>query len=290
MIIVTGATGHFGSQVVEHLLQRIPAEQIGVSVRAPEAAAGLAARGVRVRHGDFSDPSTLDAAFEGATQVLVVSIDKLGDEGVAASVAAVDAAYRAGADRVLYTSHQAASPDSEFAPARDHAAVEAHLATLGRPYTSLRNGYYAESLIEYHLRATAGSGEIAVPADGPVAWTSRADLAEAAAALLTAAAPIDGPTPALTASEAVDLRTVAEMLSEGAGRRVTRVVVSDDEFLQGLIDGGVPEPFAQLFMGTYLAARGGEFATIDPTLEQLLGRPPRRIRDALRAAAQEWVA
>jgi NAD(P)H dehydrogenase (quinone) len=150
MIIVTGATGHLGSQVVDRLLERVPPDRIGVSVRDPGRAQALAARRIRVRHGDFSHPATLQAAFEGASQVLVISVDKLGEEGVAESIAAVDVAYRAGAGRVLYTSHQAASPDSLFAPARDHAAVEAHLEQLGLPFTSLRNGYYSSSLL-FHL-------------------------------------------------------------------------------------------------------------------------------------------
>ena len=55
MIIVTGANGQLGRAIVEQLLGRIPAEQIGVSVRDPEKAQGLAERGVRVRQGDFAE-------------------------------------------------------------------------------------------------------------------------------------------------------------------------------------------------------------------------------------------
>jgi len=59
MIIVTGATGKLGRAVVERLLDRLPAEQIGVSVREPEKAGALAQRGVRVRRGDFGDAGGL---------------------------------------------------------------------------------------------------------------------------------------------------------------------------------------------------------------------------------------
>ena len=136
MIVVTGATGRLGSQIIEHLLERIPAEQVGVSVRETAKAAGLAERGVRVRHGDFADPATLEAA----SQVLIVSVDALGELAVAQHRAAVDAAQRAGAQRILYTSHQAASPASLFEPARDHAATEAHLAASAAASTALRDG------------------------------------------------------------------------------------------------------------------------------------------------------
>jgi NAD(P)H dehydrogenase (quinone) len=76
MIVITGATGKLGSQIVNQLLER--AQRVGVSVRDPERAAGLASRGVRVRRDDFAEPASLADAFEGATQVLVISASDTG--------------------------------------------------------------------------------------------------------------------------------------------------------------------------------------------------------------------
>ncbi len=280
MIIVTGATGQLGRGIVEQLLTRVPADQVGVSVRNIDRARDLIARGVRVRRGDFVEPATLTDAFEGASQVLVVSVDTLGEPGVAQSTTAIDAAHRAGARRVLYTSHQAAHPDSLFAPARDHAAVEAHLEQSGRPFTSLRNGYYTASLV-FHIGGAAQTGELVAPADGPVSWTTRADLAEGAAAILADEGRFDGPTPPLTATDAVDLRDVAAVLSEVTGHTVRRVTVDDEEFVAGLVDQGTPEPLARMFLDGFHARRRGEFAVTDPTLERLIGHPPTAIRDVL---------
>ncbi len=278
MIIVTGATGQLGRGIVQQLLARVSVNQVGVSVREPNRAADLADRDVSVRRGDFSDPSTLGAAFEGASQVLVVSTDTLAERGVAQAKAAIDGAYRAGAHRVLYTSHQAANPESLFAPTLDHAAVEAHLASRGRPYTSLRNGYYMTSL-QFHIADAAQSGELVAPADGPVSWTARDDLAEAAAAILLGEGRFDGPTPALTAGETVDLDDVATTLSERSGRAVRRIVVDDDDFVARLVENGTPEPYARLFLGSFQAARRGEFNVTDPTLERLIERSPTTVRD-----------
>lgn len=286
MIIITGATGQLGSQIVERLLERVSGDQVGVSVRDTDRARDLAARGVRIRRGDFADPGTLEAAFEGASQVLVISVDVLGEQGVAQSTTAIDAAYRAGADRVLYTSHQAAHPDSFFAPARDHAAVEAYLEEYGRPFTSLRNGYYATTSLRFHIGDAAQTGELVAPADGPVSWTAPADLAEAAAAILAGDGRFDGLTPPLTAADAVDLQDVAAVLSEVSGRTVRRVVVDDEEYVARLIDHGTPEPFARLFLGSFHASRRGEFAVTDPTLGTLLGREPQPIRAAFQATVE----
>lgn len=64
-ILVTGATGKLGSRVVDTLLKTVPASQLAVSVRNPEKAEGLRARGVDVRLGDFDRPETLQTAFAG---------------------------------------------------------------------------------------------------------------------------------------------------------------------------------------------------------------------------------
>jgi uncharacterized protein YbjT (DUF2867 family) len=271
MIVITGASGKLGSLIVDRLLERVPAEQVGVSVRDPARADGLAARGVRVRQGDFAEPATLDAAFEGATQVLIVSVNAIGPEKVAQHTGAVDAAYAAGAKRVLYTSHQGAGAASLFSPMVDHAATEEYLSGLGTPFTSLRNGYYADTIPVLFGQALE-TGELVAPADGPVSWTAHADLASAAARILTDGG-FDGPTPPLTAADVFDLEQVARVLGDVSGRRVRRVVVDDEQWQADMVARGVPEGRATLLLGMFLASRRGEFAATDPALEALLGRP-----------------
>lgn len=283
MIVVTGATGPLGRAVVQHLLQRVPADQVGASVRDPAKAADLAARGVRVRRGDFAEPETLAAAFAGAAQVLVVSVDQLGAAARRLHRAAITAARAAGARRVLYTSHMGARADSPFAPARDHAAAEAVLAAGGAPFTALRHGFYAESalhLIGHGLEA----GEIRAPEDGPVSWTARADLAAADAILLAEEGRLGGVTPPLTAPEAFTMTDLAAIASELTGREIRRVTLSDDTWREEMIAHGTPAPVAEMLLGMYQAARRGDFAAVDPTLEALLGRRPQTMRDVLAAA------
>ncbi|MBI0383735.1 NAD(P)H-binding protein, partial [Streptomyces albiflaviniger] len=148
VIIVTGANGQLGRMVAERLLEAVPAEEIGVSVRDVAAARDLGARGVRVRRGDFADPDTLPHAFEGASKVLIVSTSTTGEAAVRGHRTAVAAAAAAGAERILYTSHMGASPSSPFAPMPDHAATEEALRQSGVPFTSLRNGFYVSSAVQ----------------------------------------------------------------------------------------------------------------------------------------------
>lgn len=273
MIIVTGANGRLGRLVVERLLTRVPAEHIGVSVREPGKAEELAERGVRVRRGRFDDPVSLADAFEHATQVLIVSIDAMGESAVAQHRAAIAAAAAAGARRILYTSHMGASHASRFQACRDHAATEDALRASGVPFTALRNGFYASSAIQF-LGHAAASGRIALPADGPVSWTAHADLAEAAAMILAEEGRFDGPTPPLTADRAYDFAAMAPMLERITGRAITRITVPDESFRDTLAGNGVPEDMADALLGVFTASRAGEFSVVAPALADLLGRTP----------------
>lgn len=284
MIIVTGATGRLGSQIVDRLLERVPAHTVGVSVRDVAKATDLADRGVRVRAGDFTEPGSLEHAFEGADQVLVVSAAIRGDGAASANRAALDAARDAGAARILYTSHQAASKDSLFPAQVAHAETEEHLATLGVPFTALRNGFYAGALA-FFLGDALTTGRLEAPADGPVSWTTHADLAEAAASALSQPGLLDGVTAPLTAREMLDLDAVTGQLAGLTGRTLTRVVVDDDEWKAAAVARGMPAAAADFTLGMYRAARRGEFAVTDPALESILGRRPASVRSMLEQIA-----
>ncbi len=282
MIIVTGASGQLGRAIVERLLERIPAEQIGVSVRDPEKVQDLKERGVRVRHGDFEDPASLTQSFEGMTQLLLVSSNasSRGGDPVAQHRTAIAAALAAGAERIVYTSHMAASFTSAFPPMRDHAATEEMLRQSGLAWTALRNGFYTSSGLML-MGDALKTGVIEAPADGKVSWTAHDDLAEAAAVILTSPVQFEGPTPPLTAAEALDLSDIAEIASALQAQPVRREVITDDAQREKMVARGLPAPVLAITRGLYLASRNGEFAAVDPTLERLMGHPTTPLQDVL---------
>lgn len=282
MIVVTGATGNFGRQVVEGLLAELPAHRIGVSTRDPSKAEDLKQRGVRVSRGDFGEPAGLREAFDGAEQVLIVSGTAMGADGVQQHGNAIQAAKEAGAKRILYTSHQGKGAASIFVPTKqNHVPTDALLAECGVPYISLQNGFYAESAL-YQLRGLRETGRLALPDDGRVSWTARADLAEAAVAVLLKPGLLaDGPSPALTGSEMFDFRDIAQLASQILEKPLTRDVVTDEEYTATLVQSGMPEVYTGLLLSLFTAARAGEFSVVDPTLERLLGRKPTTMRQVL---------
>ena len=131
-------------------------------------------------------------------------------------------------------------------------------------FTALRYGFYAATALQL-LGTALETGELAVPEDGPIAWTSHPDLAEVAAIALTEEG-LDAVTPALTGSEAIDMAGVAAIASEVTGRPIRRVVVPDAEYRSGLVANGLPAPAADMLVGLFAASRHEHFARVAPTL------------------------
>ena len=283
MIVVTGGTGQLGHAFILNLLCLVPGADIVASVRQPDKTSALADSGVDVRHGDFAYPKSMTDTFAGAEQVLIVSANALGEEAARLHRNAIDAARAAGVRRILYTSHAGARAGSLFPPADQHAETEAYLARSGLEFTALRHGFYAESCL-FMIRDGLRSGELRTPEDGPVAWTSRADLAEADATILASAGEWHGVTPPLTACDAITMAELAHIASEVTGREVRHTTVSDTEWRDAKVAAGTPAVYADLLLGTFRAARQGDFAATDPALKTLLGRSPRTMRETLAAS------
>ncbi|MEV0842480.1 NAD(P)H-binding protein [Actinocatenispora sera] len=279
MIVITGATGALGGAAADRLLRTLPADQLAVVVRDPARAWRFAARGVQVRYGDYREADSLPTAFEGADQLLLVSSSDPAADAVGLHRVAIDAAVKAAVGRIAYTSHQGAALDSPFGPGHDHAATELLLAESGLAWTSLRNGFYAHSLA-WLLGPWRETGVVAVPGDGPVSWTAREDLAEAAAAVLASDGGYDGPI-TLTAAAAPTFAQLAATAAELTGRPIGFEVVGEDEWVARQVAGGQQERMARFLLGMYQAARRGFFAGTDPLLAAILGREPRTARDVL---------
>ncbi|WP_426514255.1 NAD(P)H-binding protein [Dactylosporangium sp. McL0621] len=180
IIAVTGATGALGRLVLERLRERVPRERIVAVVRDPGRIDG-----VEARRGDYDEPESLAAAFAGVDRLLLISSPELDPARRVAQHRNAIAA--AGHVKLLaYTSllgAERAGPGVTEA----HHATEALIRAAGVPYTMLRNPFYTEAFAHPGLRERS---ELSSGTGGRGLNTAtRADLAEAAAAVLTG----DGP-------------------------------------------------------------------------------------------------
>jgi NAD(P)H dehydrogenase (quinone) len=282
-LVVTGATGHLGRAVVESLLERgVPAADITATGRSTEKLADLAARGVAVVVADYKDPASLDAAFAGADKVLLVSSNDF-DDRAGQHRNAIEAAQRAGVGHVVYTSGPKAATSSMLLMA-DHRTTEEILAASGLETTILRNGWYVENYTP-QVPTYLEHGMVGSDGEGKVSLALRAELGEAAAAVLTGEGH-EGMVYEL-GGDAVTLPELAAILSEVTGQTIAYTGVPVEVFQGILVGAGLPEPVAAIFADVDRAISIGELE-VDPTdLAALLGRPATPVAEAVRIALSE---
>ncbi len=281
MIVITGASGQLGRLVIQSLLTKVPANRIVAAVRNPEKASDLAALGVQVRRADYTDSASLDAAFQGAEKVLLISSSEVGQR-LAQHRNAIDAAKRAGVALLAYTSllHADTSP---LGLAGEHVATEAWLKQSGVPFVLLRNGWYTENYLASIPPALQHGAFIGSAGEGRIASAARADYAEAAAIALTRPEQ-SGKVYELAGDDAYTLAGFAAELSRQSGKAIPYVDMPENEYKSALIGAGLPEPIAGLLADSDSgASRGGLF---DDTrqLSALIGRPTTPLAVSMRAA------
>ena len=283
MIVVTGASGQLGRLVIQSLLKTVPAAGIVAAVRQPAAVADLAALGVQVRQADYAQPATLDAAFQGATKVLLISSSALG-ERVAQHGNVIDAARRAGVALLAYTSllHADTSP---LGLAAEHTATEALLRASGVPHVLLRNGWYTENYLASLPAVLQHGAVIGSAGEGRIASAARADYADAAAAVLTRDDQA-GQVHELAGDTSYTLAEFAAEVGRQTGRAIPYVNLPEADYRGALLGAGLPEPFAQLLADSDVGASKGGLFDDGHRLSALIGRPttalPAMVEAALR--------
>ncbi|KHA80736.1 quinone oxidoreductase [Janthinobacterium lividum] len=280
MIVITGVTGNLGQHVIASLLTSIPAANIIAAVRNPAKAAGLAAQGVQVRQADYNDGASLDAAFKGATKILLISSSEVGQRAQQHQNV-IDAAKRAGVALLAYTSVLRADT-SPLGLAAEHVITEAAIRASGLPYSFLRNGWYLENHTE-HLAPVLEHGVVLGAAQhGRFSSAARLDYAAAAAAVLTAPQP-----QAIYELAGDDGFTLAEYAAEVArqsGKAIAYKDMPQADFKAALVSVGVPDGFADLLADSDAGAAKGGLEDNGKQLSALIGRPTTSLFDAVKAA------
>ncbi len=281
MIAITGATGQLGRLVIDALLRKVPAAEIVAIARSPAKAADLAARGVQVRAGDYTKPETLAAAFEGIDTLLLISSSEVGQR-VAQHKAVIDAAKAAGVGFVAYTSILDAD-DSPIGLAEEHRQTEAALRASGLPFALLRNGWYTENYLAGLQPAITHGAVLGSSGDGRIAAATRADFAEAAAAVLTS--PVQaGQIYELAGDAPFTMAEYAAEIGRQAGKTVVYKDMPEADYRAALLGVGLPGFLADLVSQSSACAAKGALDDDSHTLSRLIGRPTTPLRDAVAAA------
>jgi NAD(P)H dehydrogenase (quinone) len=292
MYLVTGASGHLGQAVINHLLTtyKVPANKIIAASRDIGKLAGLKTKGIEVRKADFEDEAGLVKAFTGATRVLLISTDAMAPgQRLAQHQRAVAAAEKAGVDHVLYTSlHNADTSKVTFAP--DHVGTEKALAQSKlKGWTVLRNTWYFENLFHSIPQALKGGAKYTAAGKGKIAHIARDDLARAAAAAL--ASDKGGKNIyTLTGHHEYTTDEIAALVSSATGKALNVVHVPFEGLMQGMIGAGVPEAMAKIFASFDVNTAQGGLSGVSGDFKALTGREPRKFEDWLNDNAKALAA
>ena len=270
MIVVTGATGQLGRLVIAALLKTVPAGQIVAAVRSPEKAGDLAALGVQVRRADYTDAASLDAAFQGAKKILLISSNEIGAR-LAQHRAVIDAAKRAKVQLLAYTSVLRAAT-SKLGLAAEHLQTEQAIKDSGVPAAILRNGWYTENYVAGVPGAVAQGAIYGSAGDGRISSAARSDYAEAAAVVLAGEGHA-GKIYELAGDSAYTLTELAAEVSRQSGKAVAYRNIPEADYKAALIGFGLPEAVATLLSDSDTAASGGALFDEGRQLSALIGHP-----------------
>lgn len=281
-ILVTGATGKVGRELVKRLLAR--GVEVKAGTRSPELAVDLFGPGAEVVELDYDVTATWDAAVQWADRVFLVPppFDPSGDEAL---VPFLDWAVQSGARHVVLLSAMGIEARERLALRR----IEQRLERTGVEWTLLRPNIFMQNFARgFVARAIRDEGLFRLPVnDAPVSFVDGRDVAAVAARVLEDDAHF-GTALTLTGPEALDHHQVAAIIAEETGREIRYEPISEDRMRESLATEGWPAGQADTFAGLMAAIREGRRSDVTDDVQRVTGRAPTPFRDFAHEHAGTW--
>jgi uncharacterized protein YbjT (DUF2867 family) len=271
MILVTGATGNNGTEIVKRLAAKAQV-QVRAMVRNPDRASAIALPHVEIVEGDFDRPATLLGALAGVERAFLLTPSS--ERAQSQQIAFIDAAQQSGVTHIVKLSQFAADARSPVRFLRYHAAVEAALQASGIAYTLLRPNLYMQGLLNFRSTIATQNAFYAAAGDAKVSAVDVRDIADVAVAALTESGH-EGKIYELTGPQALTHAEMAEGLSEALGRRVEFVDIPPEAMREALVGVGLPVWQADGLVEDYAHYRRGEAAAVTSGVRDAIGKEPR---------------
>ena len=274
LILVTGATGTVGAEVVKQLAEA--GQRVRALVRDPAKAKFGSA--VEIVAADLSKPETLGPAFAGVDKAFVASN---GLDIATLEANAFDAAKRAGVKHVVKLSGRHLDADfMQGTPlARNQSASEERLRTLGVAWTILRPGFFSSNFLQW---VDSTRSVVALPVgEGRDTPTDPRDIAAVAVLALTKSGH-EGKIYEITGPEYLSYGEMVRRISVAIGASITLMDAPKEPVRDAMVAAGVPITQADGLMRYFNdGVRAGKIYPPTSTIYELLGRPPRSFDDWL---------
>ena len=283
MILITGATGTVGSEVVKRLSSQ------GVQVRAvtrdPQKAEAQRLPHVHFVHGDFEEVDSMRRACAGVDRAFLVTNSTARTEHQQTAFTRV--AQQSGVRHLVKLSQLHADVSAPGRFLRYHAAVEAAIQASGLTFTFLRPNLYMQGLLNFRQSIQEQRAFFVAASDARISAVDVRDLADVAVAALTTTQH-DNQSYALTGPAAVTFTEMAHQLSQAIGRTITCVDVPPDSMRAALAAQGFPAWQADGLLEEFAMYRRGEAAGVETGVRDALGRPPRAFAEFARDYAPRF--
>jgi uncharacterized protein YbjT (DUF2867 family) len=270
MILITGATGTTGREVVGEL-QRLGASGVRAVVRDPARASFVRDAGFETVEGDFDRPETLDAALEGVERALLLTPPSPLTYVYQRDF--IEAAKRAGVRRVVKLSAVGADADAPEGFGKWHGQAEEFLKASGLGWTILRPNFFMQNLLG-QAHAIATQGAIYQPGgDARASLIDARDIASVAARALTDEGH-EGKTYTLTGPEALSYAEAAAKIAEATGKDVRYVSLTPEQFREGALAQGLPEWLVSALELLNELFASGDAAEVTEDVRRVGGKEP----------------
>ncbi len=280
MILVTGAGGTVGSEVLKQLRERGAAMRAGFHT--PRKAEQARAQGMDAVVLDFADRASITAALKGADKVFLLGATAPNQPELEINV--VEEAKKAGVGHIVKLS-VLDSVGEKFTFARWHRAVEKEMEGSGLACTFLRPNCFMQNFVTFYADSIKSQGAFYLPErDARVSHVDVRDVAAVAVEAFTRPGH-EGRAYELTGPEALSNAELAAKLSAALGTPVKYVDLPPDTFKQSMLAYGMPEYYADALvdLAHFFIAGGAQHLSGD--VEKVTGRKPRTFDDFAREYA-----
>ena len=281
-ILVTGATGHLGSAVIETLLKKILTNQISVITRNEEKRGAFEARGFNAFLGDYDNLVTLEQAMKEVDTVLLISSGDQGDR-IQEHKNVIDTAVKMGVKHMAYTSRCMRDRTTLVNQLMvEHFQTEDYIRGSGLPFTIFRNALYMDAIPQFVGGQAALDRGILLPAgEGKVAFALRSEMGEAMAQVLLNET-CENKIYSFTGDQACSFDDIAAALTDISGKQITYRHVQADAFAAMMRQRKVSLPMIQKIIDFITDIKNNQEAAITTELAFYLGRKPTRLKEGLK--------
>lgn len=268
MILVTGATGYNGQELVRQLTAL--GQRVRALMRNPADAAKLKIPNLEVAAGEFDKPETLEAALQGVEKAFLLT--PVAERFPQWQKDFIEAAQRASIKHLVKFSAMGASSTSESELLRLHHNTDVILRNSGVPFTILQpNSFYQNMFSSVATIKTQGKFYLPLK-NAPQSLVDIRDINALAAKVFTSAGH-EGKTYVVTGPEALTFQQVAEKLSSVLGRKIDYTDVPLSAAADGMRQSGMPEWNVRAVSELLGYFASGAAATVMDTIPRVLGRP-----------------